>query len=40
MFTFSISNLNLNNYKFSEKAGILLISQWTTYPIIDVLSVN
>ena len=40
MFTFSISNLNLKNYRFSEKSGISLISQSATYPILNVLSVN
>ena len=34
------SNLNVKNYRFSEKAGISMISQWTTYPILNVLSVN
>ena len=40
MFTLSVSNLNVKNYRFSEKAGISMISQWTTYPILNVLSVN
>ena len=40
MFTLSILNLNLKNYRFSEKAGISLTSQWATYPVLNVLSVN
>ena len=34
------SNLNLKNYRFSEKAGISMISQWATFPVLNVLSVN
>ena len=36
MFTVFISNLNLKNYRFSEKSGISLISQWATYPIFNL----
>ena len=41
MFTLYISNLNLKNYRLSEKVGISLLSQWAIYPpILNVLSVN
>ena len=39
MFTLYISNLNLKNFRLSEKVGISL-SQWAIYPILNVLSVN
>ena len=40
MFTSYISNLNLKNYRLSEKVGISLMSQWAICPILNVLSVN